>query len=69
MFDPQRDALAMGIGPAPIVSREALLEEDAKRPGILGRRYDPAMDLERLDPSLDDRPEPEPGPQQVPEAA
>ena len=69
MFDPQKDAPAMGIGPAPIVSREAVLEEEAKRPGIQGPRYDPAVDFERPDPSPDDRPEPEPGPQEAPEAA
>ena len=40
--------LAMGTGPDPVISRDALLEE-AKRRGILGSNYDPEEDLELID--------------------
>lgn len=56
MLDPQKDVLAIATGPAPIISREAVLEE-AKRHSILGTHYDREADVERLSQSLDERPE------------
>ena len=62
-----KDVLAMGAGAAPIISREAVLEE-AKRRGILGATYDPEADLERLERPVDDG-VPEDEPEDVPVAA
>ena len=47
------DVLAMGTGPEPLISRDAVLEE-AKRRSILRPDYDPEADLELVDRRVED---------------